>query len=431
MKVRLEDAGPCRKVMHVEVLPPEVAAEHGNIVKEYVKAGRVPGFRPGKAPAHVVERHYAKEIAGQTSDRLVPKFYREALKENHLEAVAVVDVRDVKWEKATGLSFRVTVDVAPEFTLPKYRKITVRENPVKVEDKEVEATFTRIMDGFAKFEDATGRAVKDGDLIRVDYKGQCGGKAVSELTPENAGIGEGKDFWAHCGEREFLPGFNEGLLGAAVDETREITVRFPADYPVKAVAGKEGTYTVAVKAIRQKVLPELNAEFLKQFEVESEEELRARIRKDMLAHAGNVERNRQKEEIAAFLLKETDLDLPASIIEQETNLAVRSMVQKFARQGASREQIVEHRDEIVNAATTSSKDRVKLSYILSRIATEEKVEVQDGEVEARIASLAAQYGMSTDKFMAELDKRNGVEGLRSDIRGEKTMDVLLEQAKKQ
>jgi len=105
-------------------------------------------------------------------------------------------------------------------------------------------------------------------------------------------------------------------------------------------------------------------------------------------------------------------------------------VQKFARQGASREQIVEHRDDILNAATTSSKDRVKLSYILSRIAAEEKVEVQDSEMEARIASLAMQYGMTTAAFRAELDKRNGVEGLRSDVRGEKTMDILLQQAKK-
>jgi len=341
-----------------------------------------------------------------------------------------VHVQDVKLEKATGLSFRVTVDVAPEFQLPRYKKVTVRENPVKVEDQEVEAAFSGLLNGCAKFEDATGRGVKDSDLVRVDYKGQCDGKTVSEMTPDNAGLGEGKDFWVLCGGREFLPGFSGGLMGAAINESREVKVRFPADYPVKALAGQDAVYAVAVKGIRQKILPALDAEFFKQFEVESAEALRAKIRKDMLTHAEHVEKNRQKEELAAFLLKETDFDLPASIVEEETNQAVRNMVQRFARQGASREQIVERRDDIVNAATTSSKDRVKLSYILSRIATEEKVEVQDSEVESRIASLASQYGMSENTFRAELDKRNGVEGLRSDVRQEKTMDILLEQAKK-
>jgi trigger factor len=416
--------------MHVEVPPEGVAPEYENVLQEYVKYGRVPGFRPGKAPAKVVERHYAKGIADETKDRMVPKAYREALKENRVDAVAVVDVQDVKMEKTQGLTFRVTLDVAPEFKLPKYKKIPLKENPVQVEDKEVDAAFKRLLDGYARFEDTADRPVKDGDLVRVDYKGQCDGKTVAEMTPDSAGLGEGKDFWVLCGDREFLPGFNAGLLGGATNEQREIKIRFPADYHVKAVAGKEATYTVLIKAIRQKILPEINAEFLKQFEVDSEATLRDRIKKDMLAHAEKSEKDRQKDEIAAFLLKETEFDLPSSVVEQETNLAVRSMVQRFARQGASREQIVERQDDIVNAASKSSKDRVKLSYILSRIASEEKQEVQDSEVDARVELLAKHYDMPVEKFKEELEKRNGMEGLRSDIRQEKTMDFLLEHAKK-
>ena len=430
MKVRIEDGGPCRKLMHVDVPPQDVAPEYGNVLKEYAKFGRVAGFRPGKAPAPVVERHYAKAIMEETRDRLVPRFYREALKENRVDAVAIVDVQDVKLDKAKGLTFRVTVDVAPEFKLPKYKKFAVKENPVEVADKDVDAAFGRLLDGYARFEDVSNRAVGDGDLVQIDYKGRCDGKTVTEMTPDNAGLGEGADFWTLCGDREFLPGLNKGLIGAAINDRREIKVVFPADYHVKAVAGREAAYEVLIKAIRQKILPEINAEFLKPFEVDSREALRERIRKDMIEHAEKAEKDRRKDEIATFLLKETEFDVPTSIVEQETNLAVRSMVQRIARQGATREQIVERRDDIVNAASKTSKERVKLSYILNRIAAEEKVEVSDGEVESRVESLAKYYEMPKDKFKAELDKRNGVEGLRSDIRSEKTMDFLLEQVKR-
>lgn len=429
MKAEIEEAGPCRKILRVDAPADAVIPEYDRIVNEFAAVARVPGFRPGRAPVAVVEKRFAKSIVEETKDRLVPKFYREALKERSVNPVSIVEVSEVAFDKADGISFKVTVDVAPDFKLPKYTKIKLKENEAKVDDAEVEKSLGELRERLARFEDVSGRASSDGDLVQVDYRSECEGKPVGAGVPDCAGLGEGKDFWVLLGEPEFLPGFRAGLAGMQVDEERQVQVAFPADYHVKAVAGKVATYTVKLKAIRQKVLPALDAEFLKRFEVENESGLREKIRAELLVAATESEKNRLKDEIAKFLIEKTELDLPQSVVEQETELIARDMVQRSVMQGATREQILEQRDNILSAATRSSAERVKLAYILSRIADEEKIEVADADVDARIEAMARRYRTPAEKLKADLEKRNRIEGLRTEVRAEKTMDLLLEKAR--
>jgi trigger factor len=214
-----------------------------------------------------------------------------------------------------------------------------------------------------------------------------------------------------------------------VDEEKELTVQFPDDFRVDAVAGRQGVYTTRVKGIREAVLPEIDEEFLKRFDVESPEELRRKVREDMEEAAEQADQRNLRQELGKFLISKTRLDVPASIVEQETRLMVRDIVQRSAMQGTSREQIEEQHEQIMSAAAASSADRVKLSYILSRIADEEGVTVTEEEVDGRIGEMSARYGMSVEQFKAELDKRNTLEQLETDMRNEKTMDFLLEHAK--
>lgn len=429
MKVKLEDVGACRKVMHVEVPNDMVASEYDSIVNAYAKAARIPGFRPGKAPTNVVENRYAKRITEEAKDRLVPRFCREALSQEGIVPLAIVDVRDVVLEREAGLMFKVTIDIAPKFKLPKYMKIVLKENKVEIEDKDVEDAIGRLVESFARFEDVTGRSVRQGDLVKIDYSGVCENRPVDDFASDCRGLGNGKDFWVLVGEPDFLPNFSAGLAGAAIDENREINVHFPDGYHVPAVAGKDAVYTVLVKGIREKILPEIDGEFLKKLDVESKQALHEKVCKELVEAAQKKEEDRLKNEIARFLLEKTEFDLPQSLVEQETGVMVRNIVQRIAMQGATKEQIKERRDEILNAATQSSTERVKLTYILNRIAEEEKIEVQDSEVDSRIESMAKRYGTSSERFRAELEKTGGVEKLKRDIGAEKTLSFLLTHAK--
>jgi len=429
MKVRLEDAGPCRKVLHVSVPPDAVAGDYGEIIKTFAKAVNIPGFRYGKAPLNVVEKHCMKDIEKEAEERLAPRFYREALREKDIQPVAVVDVRDMVFKKEDGLVFNVTIDVSPEFKLPKYKRISLKGNQVEVKDKDVEDALNRLLSSFARFEEVKDRTAKKDDLVQIDYEGSCDGKKIKELAGDAGDLGAGKDFWVLLGEPEFLPGFVSGLTGASIGENRNVEVVFPENYHVAALSGKKATYSVFVKAVRAKTIPRIDGDFLKKIEMESESALRERIRDDLVAEAKRNTIEQQKDEIGKFLIENTDFELPQSLVEQETRLMIRSILQRITAQGATEKQIGEQKGEILKAATRSSTERVKLSYILSRIADEEKINTSDGEVSERIKAMALQYRMTPERLTADLEKANGIERLKSDLRGEKTLDFLLENAK--
>lgn len=429
MKIRIEDEGPCRKVLHVDVPAESLGKEYDTILKMFTGVAKVPGFRAGKAPAAVVERKFQHEIAEEAKDRLVPRYYREALKEKEITPVAIVGVGQITFAKKDGLSFQVTLDVAPDFSLPKYKKIAVKGEPVAVTDAQVQETLTRLLTSHSRFEGVTGRAVKRDDLAKIDYAGTCSGTPVRELVPDQAGLAEGKDFWVLAGEPEFLPGIAAGLTGMQAGEKKDIAIRFPADHRVAGLAGKEAVYAVTVHEIRQRVLPAMTPEFLKQFEVESEAALRDRIRKDLQSHAELALKDRQRDEVAKFLLDNTDFDVPKSVVEEETELAIRTLVRRFASQGATQKDIEDQKHEIIDNAARSSKDRVKLGYILGRIAGEEKIDASEDEVNQHIESMAKRYNTSVERLRSELEKASGMERLKSDIRNGKAMDFLLENAK--
>jgi trigger factor len=428
MKIAVKEAGGCRRVLEVSAPPEAVLQDYHEVLKAYVKAARIDGFRQGRAPVAMVERRFAKQIEEDAKERLLPKVFSQAVEREGLKTAAIVDAFDVTFSKDKGLDFKIRLDVEPEFKLPKYQKISLKRDPVEVTDKEVTEALDRVRLRDAKFEDANGRAAQSGDLVQLDYAGACDGRKVAEIAPADAGLGEGKDFWAIVGEPEFLPGMAAGLVGIQTGESRDVAVNFPADYRVEAVRGMAATYHVTVKAIRVRVLPEINAEFCGRFGSKDEAELRQRLREELRDLAERRQTAQLKDEIAKRLLDEVKCDLPEALVARHTNATARNMAQRFVMQGVTREQIQERSADIIEAAHRSSTDRVKLSYILERIADEEKIAVADEEVETHVKAMAASRGMPEERVRAELNERNGWEALRDGLREDKTMDRLLSQA---
>lgn len=432
MKVKVESAGACRKLLHIEVPRAAVAAEYKKVARAYAREVRIPGFRPGRAPLDVVERRYERNIIQETRDFLVPRCYREALEQEKLKPVAVIKVSDEMLAKDQDFSFDVILDVEPEFQLPTYKGIILKANKVETSDQDVDRALDGLRDRLARFEDGGSRPVQKGDLVQIDYAGASEGRPVSEISPESPGLGDGKDFWTlvNDGGEEFLPGLSEGLTGAAVGETRNVAVAFPAGYGIQALAGKKAEYRVTVKAIRLKTLPELGPAFLQACGAASLEELRAGLREDLRKMAEAEEKRRQKGEIIRLLLEITKLDdLPPSLVEEETRHAVHNIVYENVMRGVPREEIHSRRDDILGAATRSSGERVKVAHILRRIADEEKIAVDDSDMERYLQMVAARHNMTPARMRTELEKRDALSAIRSDLRAEKTLDFLLSNAR--
>ncbi len=429
MKIQVEDEGKCRKRVHIEAPAEKIQPEYDRLVQEYRKVARIPGFRKGRAPAEVVEKRFFRDILENTKQNLLPRIYREAVEEENIAPVAVIDVSNEHIGKDEGLSFDFTVDVAPEFKLPRYGKISLKGQKTDVTDKEIEEAVHRVMDSMARYEENSGQPAGQGDMLLLDYSGAIEGKPVSEIAPQTTGLGEGVDFWIILNGQEFLPGFSKQLEGAGAGDSKTLNITFPEDYHVKEVAGKDASYDVTVKRIRKKVLPEMDDEFFKSVSAANEAEFREKVREELVAAKSNSEKRRLKNEISRHLLDKTDLDVPVSQLEQEKNAIARNMIQSMAQQGLGRQQLEENKDQILSEAEKTSVDRIKLMYILGRIAEEENIEVAETEVDERIASIASGYGMETARMKAELEKQNALERIKSELRQEKTLDFLLGQAK--
>lgn len=429
MKVNMESNGACRRILKVEVASTEVDAEYDRVVQEYTKAATVPGFRKGKAPAQLIRQRYAKDIDEETCNSLIPKNYREALKAEGLSPVAVIGVSEVVMKRGQPMTFNITVDVPPEIKLPKYKGMALAGKKVDITDEQIDKAVDSIRERAATLETVAGVPIEAGHLVQVDYSGTCGGESIAAMVPKMAQLGSASDVWVRAGEGGLIPGLSAAIVGASTGETRKVTVTFPADFRAEALSGKQAEYSVTVKEVRRRVLPPMDEAFLKEMKVESVEKLREEIRTAMRGQSESAEKTRLKGEIAKELLEKTAFDVPESLVEEESRRIIQDIVSDSASRGMSREQIIEKRDDIRNMADKSSMENIKLEYILDAIATEEKITVDDAEVDKAIEEMAVRYRTEKEKLRQDIEKRGSLERIRRSLRVEKAFDLVLAQAK--
>ena len=229
-----------------------VDAEIDRITRDYSRKARVPGFRPGKAPARVIKQRYKDQILHDVAHDLIPRAVDDALRERGVEAVDTPDIRDVTVDEGQPLTFTASFDTVPSFEPGDYTTVALKRASSKVEEEAVDLAMQRLRDRAARFEPVEGRGVDHGDTITVDLQRLADGKPD---THENVSV--------ELGAKANPPGFDEQLLGLEVGATKSFDIHYPADYPIGELAGTDVSYTVTVKGIKRRVLPELDDEFAK------------------------------------------------------------------------------------------------------------------------------------------------------------------------
>jgi len=278
-----------------------------------------------------------------------------------------------------------------------------------------------------KFE-SVAREAHPGDVAVVNYTGTCDGKPVTDTAPTAKGLAEQKNFWVDIGPEAFLPGFAEALTGAKAGDKRAVSVDFPADFLTKELAGKKGIFEIEVVEIKEKVLPPVDDAFAKLYDAESLEKLRAGVRRDLENELSYSQAKSVRAQVVRGLLDRVNFDLPETAVAQETRNAVYDIVRQNTKRGVTREMIEQQKEQIYSAATHNAKERVKLSFLIERIAEKENLQVSQEEILKRAQSLAALYQIPLDKFLKDLQKRNGAPELYEQILHEKTLDLLEKHA---
>ncbi len=428
MKVKVEKSGPCRKILRVELPADAAEREVAEVTDAYARLARLPGYRQGHAPRALVERRHAREIEEAAKEQLVAQSYEEALRQASLNPLALLRLES-RLVRGEPFRYEVTLDVAPEFKLPKYKGVGLKMRPVTVSDADVQQAVEAWLDRLATYVPVAGRPAGPGDLVQIDYEAQADGRPLAALGRQAAGLARGAGLWLLVGERAFVPGLEAALPGLAPGDEREVPVTFPADFKVPSLAGRAAVYRLRVKAVRAKQRPALDADLLQKAGADSPEAFRAKVRAALEQQARRQERDRQKEDLIRHLLAKTTLELPETLVQEEARTQFVSLVRRRLMGGASREQVEEQRADLLSAATRTAGDKVKLGYLLHRIAEEEQIAVSDADLDQAIQALAAHGGQEPAALREELEKRKDLDALRHQVRMDKTLDALLDQAR--
>ena len=424
MKATIEDISTVKKKMLIEVESDAVSKEMDKTLIEMGKKAKIPGFRPGKAPKNIVEKHYGSEVQSEVLQRLISRNYLQALKENNLSPVDMPDIENVSpLTKGSSLSFTALVEVRPTIELGTYDGIEVKEKNIEVTDEEVNQTINRLREIYAQLEVVEGRPLENDDVAIIDFEGSHDGKPIDGA--------KASDYLLTIGSKSLIAGFEEQITGMNRGETRTIRVTFPADYNNKELAGKDASFTVVLKEIKKKVLPDLNDEFAKTLgEYKSLDEVQSAIRKDIETRKRNEQSTRQREEILAKLVESHTFDIPPIMVDRELQSMAQQYATRAARQGVDVKKtfdVTKFREE----NTAVAEKRVKGLLILDEIGAKEKVEVTEQEVSTALMTMARTSGQTVDAIKKYYETHEGgLEGLRTSLTQEKTLGLLLSRSKK-
>ena len=434
MKVTVENAGPCRKSLKVEFSGEEIQKEYDESLAVFAQHGRVKGFRPGKAPLEMIRRMYDKQILEGLHEHLLAKGFQQALKEHKLNTVAEYDLQKSNLKAGEPFSFSLAVDVEPDFELPAYKGIEVDAKKVEISDDAVTQALDRYLENMGKYEDlAEARPVKEGDMVAVDYTATVDGKPMAEVSEKAKGLATGADFWVIANEEySFLPAFGPQLVGLKIGDAKDVSVTFDGQSPIEELRGKTAVFASTVKKIRARTKPALNDELFKQLGAKDEADLRATFKNMLQGEADRQEMARRRNLLIESLMKSAVLDVPESEEHDESHRIVYEMVEENTRRGVPEQEIRDNIAKISESAKTAAKDRVKLRYLLKRIAREEKIEATDAEVTALLNAHALRSGAKSAKEWLQRAKLKETEvrkGLRADLLTTKTIDALMGHAK--
>src|SRR5246127_9893 len=382
----------CRRELELEIPAEEVTKKIESVAKEFARLANVPGFRRGKAPVSLIRRKFAEDIKGEVLQSLVPERVEKAVAERKLTPVSQPQVDKLDFNEGQPLKFRAVFEVLPEFELGDYKNLAFEMPTMDITDEDVTKTLEEMRERAAAFAPVEGRAVQDGDFAQVKLLG----------TPEGGGDPLKADsVLCHIGAEETMEPFNANLKGANAGDHKDFDVEYPADYPDAKLAGKKFHYSVDVLGIKTKTLPELNDEFAKDVsDATSLEELKKKIRDGLEHERHHRQQELQREKVLAELVKLHDFPVPDSLVEHQMDVRLERVVRSLAQQGVDPRAVnvdwvsLRHRQE------ERARDDVKAELVVDRIATEEKIDVTEEEVQHELEHMAGHSGESAEAIRA-------------------------------
>ena len=419
MKTDFIDVNETRKNVRVEIPSEVVDAEIERHARDYSRKARIPGFRPGKAPAKVIKQRFKEQILHDVAHDLIPHAIDEALRARGVEPVDTPDIRDVTVEEGHPLTFTASFDTLPAVEPGDYASLSLRRTPTLVAGEAVDIALQRLRERAARFEPVEDRGVDGGDTLTVD------------LVRKDAGGGtdEHKDVNVDLGAKANPPGFDEQLLGLEVGGSKTFAIHYPADYAIGELANTEVSYTVTIKAIKRRTLPDLDDEFAKDLgDFETLDALRARVRDDLEHEARHASEREVRAELMTQLAARVPFEVPASLVDRELDRRLEEFAHRLSEQRIDPSQAGIDWREFRESQRGPAREAVAAALVIDEVARREHLGATEEEVEREVARFAERMGRTPAAVRAELEKERGLARVRAGLRREKAIDFLMSRA---
>lgn len=429
MKTELKDISPTRKQIDVEIDSATVRDVYDRISDNYAKQASVPGFRPGHAPRAVVRTRFKDQIRTEVLRELLPDAVQKAVEEHKLEPLGEPELN---LENSEGLdklgqqpiAFNVSVEVLPEIKLGDYKGLAVSRSTRPVTEDDIDRVIESLRENSATLEPVEDRGAQAGDTVTASFHGTF--LAEPEAEPIKV-----EDVDVVLGGEGVVQEITDQLEGTKPDDEKTFTVDYPADFTAKGLAGKQIEYAVKVSAVRIRELPELDDDWAQSLgeEINSLEQLRARVRGDLEQQVGNEADNKLRAALMRQLVEAHEFELPERLVEHQTEHRLESVVRDMIGQGIDPRNPELKWDQARESLKEQASYDLRSSLLLERIAGEEKIEVSNQEVEDEINAIADASNQSPDQVRAILTKQDGERSIAGRLRNRKALNLLVENAR--
>ncbi len=419
MKVEMQKVSDTRMALQVEIPDTDLKKEIESVYQMLSKSVRVAGFRQGKAPRAILEKRYAEEARGELLKKLVPQAYSKAIEEKQLKPVGHPQLEVTEYKENEVLRFKALLDVQPDIKLKNYSGIPLKQKKVEVTDKELEETLTRLQEQQAQYKAVESRAVQWGDFVIADWRLSHEGKQIEKV--------EGR--WIPIDKEYFIPQFCEPLIGAKPGDKKEIEVELPKTFYKKELQGKKGHFSLDIKEIKEKSVPELNDEFAKDLgKFETLAALKEDVKKQLLQHKEREQENELKHQVVQYLMKEYTFELPGFLKQELTQEILERAMHQMRLQRIAEKEIEEKKKELAAKAEERAEAEVRLAYLTDAIAKKEALKVEKEDIENYVKNMILQ-GQNPASLEGYLKDPQNMERLRSQLLEDKTLQFLVSQGK--
>jgi trigger factor len=431
MAAKLEKLENSRVKLTVDIDAARLEQAMEEAYRRNVKRISIPGFRKGKAPRKIIELNYGPDVFLEDAvEILLPRLYEQAVQETEIKPVDRPEVEIEEIARGEGATFSYTVDVYPELRLGNYKGLEVEREIVKITDEDVDNVLKQQQERSAQLQVSERSVVQEGDFCVIDFIGYVDGKPFSGGAAENQVL--------QIGSGRFIPGFEEQLVGLEVGQTSKIKVTFPEDYPAEELAGKEAEFSVTIKELKERVVPELDDEFAKDIsDFDTLEELRANIRKNLEDEATRRTNEKMENKLLELIAEDSEVEIPESMIKREAEYLYGLFIQRLAMDGIGEEYYLNatgrSKEEMLAAFDPQARTRIVQDLIIEAVREKEGIDVSEEEVDDRIKEYMSEYnadelGPEAQEEMREYWNKQR-DGISLAIAREKTMELIVANAR--